>query len=74
MVKEEFEDFLAKLKAEPTYYGEQYIKIDELPKSQILANDIIVKNPKQYLILEGKKYESYEYPDLLVAANLTHFN
>ncbi|MDP4012580.1 MAG: hypothetical protein Q8R00_03165 [Candidatus Nanoarchaeia archaeon] len=52
-------------------------KVETQPESKIIPAIIPasnISNKKEYIILEGKTYGSYSYPDLLVSANVVHHN
>ena len=49
---------------------------DEVVKVQdkIIVPSTNIKNPENYIILDGRKHGSYEYSDMLVSKNKTHFD
>ena len=49
-------------------------KNSEINKPEVREEPVVknIQNGNEYLILPGRKHESYEYPDLLVSAKRIH--
>ncbi len=52
----------------------QKLPAEQEEQSKIILPASNIQNPEDYIILEGKTYDTYSYPDLLVAKQKTLFN